>query len=123
MNKNNDLESIESLLTTADFEALFHHGSLVENGRNIEKLPVVVRFFTPEDRMQWVIVSAQMQHGEVLLSGWIDMGLGFSKTGSVWLKQITDVQDDYGIKVERDSEVSLQVGTRLVEWLELEFDT
>lgn len=80
---------------------------LIRNGRTAEvrdgfdPFPVV-KLFTPDAGVTWLITEAYPDGSDLRLFGLCDLGLGSPELGYVMLSEIEDVRGKLGLPVERD---------------------
>lgn len=88
------------LITETIRRALINNGKHYVCDPDFDPHPVV-KLFTPDAAVTWLIVSAEPDDPD-LLFGLCDLGIGFPELGSVLLSEIEAIRGRLGLRVERD---------------------
>lgn len=88
-------------LVTADERArLLAHGAALAAGQQLDLLPVV-RLFTPDAHVTWLLVSLDPADGDTAY-GLIDLGIGMPALGTVKLSDLAGIVGPRELPVRRD---------------------
>jgi hypothetical protein len=89
------------LITTEQHTQLLANGcAALESAREIDPIPVV-KLFTPGGHARYLLTEIDLTDSD-RACGLCDQGIGLPELGFVSLRELENVRDKFGLRVERD---------------------